>query len=160
VESIPHPGSVTKIPTLDFTRLVDHISNSQFYHYTGSLTTPPCSEGVTFLIAAHPLTLHVDMYNRLKAVVKANSRFAQNTLGQENLLRVSARNLGPGGEGVAPPVEEVAPVEAPPAEEAPAAEAPPAEEPPTPAAAEEGTPAATAPPEGTVIDGVEVATGG
>jgi hypothetical protein len=48
---------------------------------------------VSFLVAAEPLPLHVKQFNALKAVVKANSRFVQNTLGQENLLRVAADNL-------------------------------------------------------------------
>jgi carbonic anhydrase len=57
------------------------------------LTTPPCTEGVSFLVAATPLPLHVASFNALKAVVKANSRFTQNTLGQENLLQRAADHL-------------------------------------------------------------------
>jgi carbonic anhydrase len=93
VHAIEKPGSSTEIPTIDFSCLLHTISTSQFYHYEGSLTTPPCSEGVSFLVAAKPVPLHVKDFNALKAVVKANSRFTQNTLGQESLLQLAADHL-------------------------------------------------------------------
>jgi len=64
-----------------------------FFSYSGSLTTPPCSEGVTFLIATEPLAMGVDTFNAMKKVVKFNSRFAQNSLGEQNLLQVSRAGL-------------------------------------------------------------------
>jgi carbonic anhydrase len=93
VHAIEAPGSSTALPTVDFAGLVHTVSTSDFYRYEGSLTTPPCTEGVSFLVAAAPLPLHVAPFNALKAVVKANSRFAQNTPGQENLLWRAADHL-------------------------------------------------------------------
>jgi carbonic anhydrase len=93
IQAIPTAGTTTHIPSLDFESLTSVINHSQFYHYSGSLTTPPCSEGVTFMIATKPLPLYVSTYNELKAVVKSNSRFVQAGLGGENLLGVAAQHL-------------------------------------------------------------------
>lgn len=104
VSAIQTPGTRTTIPSLDFSRLVHTIGTLPFYVYQGSLTTPPCSEGVSFMVAVHPILLHVNMYNALKAVVKANARFSQNDLGQMNLLEIGSGSLAglglvaPGGE--------------------------------------------------------------
>jgi carbonic anhydrase len=105
VQAIQTPGTRTTIPTLDFTRLIHTVGTLPFYAYQGSLTTPPCSEGVAFVVAAHPIPLHVSAYNALKAVMKANARFSQNELGQQNLLEVASGKLGglPKGEGVGGP---------------------------------------------------------
>jgi hypothetical protein len=57
--------------------------------YTASLTTPPCTEDVRFLIAEQPLPLDVNTFNSLKSVIKFNSRFTQNSLGKPNLLSMN-----------------------------------------------------------------------
>lgn len=59
------------------------------FQYSGSLTTPPCKEGLTFLVMEEPLALDVKTYNALKAVIKFNARYSQNKLGEENLLAIS-----------------------------------------------------------------------
>ena len=55
--------------------------------------TPPCTEGVLFLIMRKPLPLDVATYNALKSVMRFNSRYTQNGLGQPNLLVVAANDL-------------------------------------------------------------------
>jgi hypothetical protein len=72
--------------------LIEHLQTTPLLQYTGSLTTPPCAEGLTFLVAQQPLDLGVETYNAIKAVVKFNSRYTQAALGTENLLAVSAAN--------------------------------------------------------------------
>ena len=42
-------------PTLDINQLLP--TDKTYWRFSGSLTTPPCSEGVTWLIFKHPLTL-------------------------------------------------------------------------------------------------------
>lgn len=53
------PGSGSKTSTRDvhvhLDELAAAISRSSFYKYNGSLTTPPLSEGVTWLVAKEPL---------------------------------------------------------------------------------------------------------
>ena len=84
-------GSETEIEEgIDTAGLQAHIAASNVLQYTGSLTTPPCSEGVTFLIVENPLKISVADFNAIKKVVKFNSRFTQNSLNQENLVSVAA----------------------------------------------------------------------
>jgi hypothetical protein len=99
ISSIPSPGSTTELPpssenpAFDPVPLTTAIQSMSFYAYSGSLTTPPCAEGVTFLIATEPLPMGVETYNSMKKVVKFNSRFGQNGLGEQNLLEVSKLGL-------------------------------------------------------------------
>lgn len=86
------------------------------FQYTGSLTTPPCAEGVVFLIAKEPLDIDVTTFNEIKSIVKFNSRYSQNALGGENLITVGTAS------GTAEQFDAPAP-----AAEEPAAEAAPAQ---------------------------------
>lgn len=77
--AIAQPGTKTKIPSLDFSSVQTHVqTTSQLFQYTGSLTTPPCAEGLTFLVAQEPLSIDVATYNEIKSIVKFNSRYTQN----------------------------------------------------------------------------------
>ncbi|KAJ7901365.1 alpha carbonic anhydrase [Mycena leptocephala] len=84
------PGSVTTTGPLDFGPIADAVASLPLYQYAGSLTTPPCTEGVTFLVLAKPLALDVGTYNNIKAVLKFNARYSQNTPGRANLIQVAA----------------------------------------------------------------------
>ncbi|KAJ3319097.1 hypothetical protein HDU76_000653 [Blyttiomyces sp. JEL0837] len=53
------------------------IQTTQFFEYSGSLTTPPCSEGVLWLVAKTPLTISLEQYKALRAAMEFNSRFTQ-----------------------------------------------------------------------------------
>ncbi|KAI9676280.1 MAG: hypothetical protein M1829_003109 [Trizodia sp. TS-e1964] len=86
VDAIREPGTITETGPLVFSSIIKHVQSHDVYSYSGSLTTPPCRENVTFLVSTRPLRINVDTYNRLKSVVKFNSRYTQNTLGSENLL--------------------------------------------------------------------------
>ncbi|KAH0544377.1 hypothetical protein FGG08_001518 [Glutinoglossum americanum] len=88
IHDVATPGSVTETCELDFSQFEHHLSDQPMFHYTGSLTTPPCKEGLTFLVTTRPLLLDVKTYNSAKKVIKFNSRYTQNDLGQENLLKV------------------------------------------------------------------------
>ncbi|KAF2440331.1 carbonic anhydrase [Karstenula rhodostoma CBS 690.94] len=112
LDAITEPGSRTPIETgIDFSGVLAVIESSNIFQYTGSLTTPPCSEGVTFLAVETPLKINVPDYNAIKKIVKYNSRLSQNTLGNDNIIAVAAASGGataPNNETV---VEEATPVE-------------------------------------------------
>jgi len=90
IDQVVTPGTRTKTGALDFSAVINHVSTTPLFQYTGSLTTPPCAEGLTFLVTEVPLPLNVATFNKIKNVIKFNARFTQNTLGQTNLLQVAA----------------------------------------------------------------------
>ena len=65
-------------------------STSKVYTYAGSLTTPPCSEGVTWYVTQEHLSMSVSQFHAWKTIIKFNSRNTQNAPGTENLIRYSA----------------------------------------------------------------------
>lgn len=93
---IAKPGTKTETGPLDFSQLVAHIRASPLLTYRGSLTTPPCSDGLTFVVVQKPLPLDVDTFNRIKATVKFNARYTQNVPGQDNLLDLGCRSADSG----------------------------------------------------------------
>lgn len=101
LSSIQTPGSKVDIPAgVDFTSAMARMESSDILQYSGSLTTPPCAEGVTFLVVKEPLALGVEDYNAIKKTVKFNARFIQNSLGGENMLAVGGKS-GSAAEGAA-----------------------------------------------------------
>ncbi|KAJ6560004.1 alpha carbonic anhydrase [Mycena capillaripes] len=89
LRNVTAPGTTTLTGPLNFGPLAAAVTAGPWYQYVGSLTSPPCTEGVTFLILAKPLPLDVATYNAMKRVLKFNARYTQNILGQRNLLVVA-----------------------------------------------------------------------
>ncbi len=48
-----------------------------YYTYTGSLTAPPCTEGITWLVFRQPVGLAQEQLNTLKSLFPTNARPAQ-----------------------------------------------------------------------------------
>ncbi len=59
--------------------------------YMGSLTTPPCSEGVQWLVSTQKLQIQTATFERVRSVIGFNSRFPQNLLGEPNLLQLASQ---------------------------------------------------------------------
>ncbi|KAA8652839.1 hypothetical protein EYZ11_003316 [Aspergillus tanneri] len=86
VGEVTEPGTSTITGSIAFSGLEAHFDRNYIYNYTGSLTTPPCTEEVQWFLSEVPLPLSVPDYNNVKKVVKFNSRYTQNELGNDNLL--------------------------------------------------------------------------
>jgi carbonic anhydrase len=86
VEDASELGDAAHTGELNFNELRNHVRNSQVFQYSGSLTTPPCAQNVAFNIVSSPINIDVSVYKRVKKILKFNSRYTQNHLGEKNLL--------------------------------------------------------------------------
>ena len=82
INRVASPGTSTPTGPLNLEEIVEYVRTKHFYEYSGSLTTPPCTEGITWMVGTEPLSLDVNTYNSLKATVKYNSRITQSAPGQ------------------------------------------------------------------------------
>ncbi|KAG6919150.1 hypothetical protein DXG01_008957 [Tephrocybe rancida] len=89
------PTSPAITGNLAFQPIIKHITTQGLYRYGGSLTTPPCTEGITWLVSGVPLDVDVATFNTFKKVIKFNSRYTQNTPGQQNLISFARDNYPP-----------------------------------------------------------------
>jgi carbonic anhydrase len=51
--------------------------NRSTYRYDGSLTTPPCSEGVKWMVFTSPIQLSANQLGAFRDILKGNSRPVQ-----------------------------------------------------------------------------------
>ena len=64
-------------------------SDRRTYRYPGSFTTPPCSEGVHWLVFVEPIQLGQEQIDAFRAVVKVNNRPVQSLEGREVLIETT-----------------------------------------------------------------------
>lgn len=46
----------------------------EYYNYTGSLTTPPCSEGVNWMVLEHPIAISKAQLEKFRSLFEMNAR--------------------------------------------------------------------------------------
>lgn len=73
------PIEVAKPQPTDIRFAVESLlpANRQYTTYIGSLTTPPCTQGVRWLVLSEPIPLSENQYNAFRAVIEYNSRPTQ-----------------------------------------------------------------------------------
>lgn len=55
-------GTATKVPSFSLKALLPE-DHSKFYHYKGSLTTPPCYESVKWIVNKNTISVSEDQVN-------------------------------------------------------------------------------------------------
>lgn len=85
VDAISQPGTVTETPPLVLSELVDLWKAGSFQAYSGSLTTPPCSEGVNWFVSTQTLRIQAATFEKVRSVIGFNSRLTQNAPGELNV---------------------------------------------------------------------------
>ena len=58
-------------------------ANREHFRFSGSLTTPPCTEGVTWLVMAHPITASKAEIGKFKTFYPHNARPLQSSTGRQ-----------------------------------------------------------------------------
>jgi len=76
-ENLPTPekSEVQVARTVDATDLIP--GNHAYYRYRGSFTTPPCTEGVIWLVMAAPIELSPRQIEKFKSIINGNNRPVQ-----------------------------------------------------------------------------------
>jgi carbonic anhydrase len=69
------PGEAKAKSDIDFTKLVP--TGSKFFHYAGSLTTPPCSEIVDWIVFVDPITASKEQIATFAKLYPNNNRPVQ-----------------------------------------------------------------------------------
>jgi carbonic anhydrase len=69
---------------VDLTALLP--ASRRAYRYPGSLTTPPCSEGIRWMVLARPITVSARQLRALERIVEGNARPAQPRNGRRPVL--------------------------------------------------------------------------
>ncbi|KAF4451530.1 hypothetical protein F53441_5487 [Fusarium austroafricanum] len=90
VGEIAKPGTLTETKALNMAELVSTLAAGSFQTYEGSLTTPPCSEGVRWLVSDQKLSIKTSTFQSVRSVIGFNSRFPQGGLGEPNALAAAA----------------------------------------------------------------------
>ena len=71
------PGEEKLVPTVEFSAGALMPADLEYYKYTGSLTTPPCSEGVTWYVLKTPAELSENQLKAFQALYPVNARPVQ-----------------------------------------------------------------------------------
>lgn len=66
--------------------------NKDYYHYEGSLTTPPCTEGVKWYVFKDPITVSVDQVKQLQKLMPINNFRNEQSLNNRTVKQMLVRN--------------------------------------------------------------------
>jgi carbonic anhydrase len=92
VDQISTAGTKIATGPLIMSEVLDVIKAGSFQTYSGSLTTPPCSEGVRWLVSDQTLAINLSTFSKARDVIGFNARFPQNFL---NLAAPAAAPAAP-----------------------------------------------------------------
>ncbi len=74
--TLPSSNTASRIPFLNL-NLDEHLKQSFVYRYEGSLTTPPCSEGIEWTVVQTPLCISSEHLREFWEKMPFNARFTQ-----------------------------------------------------------------------------------
>ncbi|KAI8917606.1 alpha carbonic anhydrase [Powellomyces hirtus] len=101
VPGVAKPEQSTTINNLSFAPLLPLLQTSKDWIYNGSLTTPPCTEGVLFNVVDTPMTVTVEEWNTMRSVLNFNARLVVGNAGVGQPGFASGARIVVEGEGAA-----------------------------------------------------------
>lgn len=81
-DHLPRPGETISVEGLQLDLAALLPSNLAYYRFAGSLTTPPCSEGVQWMVLKQPVQLGPEQIKAFRRLYSANARPIQPTNGR------------------------------------------------------------------------------
>lgn len=88
IEALPAPGDTRHVEDLDLDMSELRPLPTRYYRYAGSLTTPPCSEGVQWVVMAEKRQISIEQMAALVSHLHHNNRPVQ-PLGSRKIGKVS-----------------------------------------------------------------------
>lgn len=86
-ENMPTTPSTVHVEGEEINALDFLPKNMKYVTYSGSLTTPPCSEGVRWIVLKKVISVSKKQYNAFKAIYDGNARPVQDLNGREVLRK-------------------------------------------------------------------------
>lgn len=67
----------------DFAELLPKTAAAGYFHYSGSLSAPPCDENVEYYVVQEPVTVSLDQIKAFQAIIPNNARPVNNLYGRK-----------------------------------------------------------------------------
>lgn len=88
---LPIQTGETKEINTDFNLSMNLPENKSYYTYEGSLTTPPCTQSVSWLVFKNPITISKEQVNQLKALMPMNNYRTEQALNDRKVKAYSSQ---------------------------------------------------------------------
>jgi len=76
-------SNITKNIQVRWNRLTDELNINEYWSYLGSLTVPPCTEGVQWVVLSNPIPISYTQWHQYTSINGFNSRLTQSLFSRD-----------------------------------------------------------------------------